>query len=139
MSSARSLLSAVAVIAGLAEIGMALQFALDGKADSAPAPAAAFAAAFLLLAWFVRGGSFWPVIALIVLFALEVAFVPMFARESWIDWAEQAAFVAIAVVGLIAGIAAVASHKRATAYSHPRSRSRDVTVPDARNPGATGQ
>lgn len=115
MNSARSLLSAVAVIAGLAEIGMALQFALDGKADSAPAPAAAFAAAFLLLAWFVRAGNFWPVIALIVLFALEMALVPMFARESWVDWAEQAGFMAISVAGLIAGIAAVASRKRAIA------------------------
>lgn len=115
MDHARSLLSAVAVIAGLAEIGMALQFALDGKADSAPAPAAAFAAAFLLLAWLVRAGNSWPVIALIVLFALEIAFVPMFARESWIDWAEQAGFVAISVVGLIAGIAAVASRRRTLA------------------------
>jgi len=115
MNSARSLLGAVAVIAGLAEIGMALQFALDGNADSEPAPAAAFAAAFLLLAWFVRAGNLWPVIALIVLFALELAFVPMFTRESWIDWAEQAGFVAIALVGLITGIAAVASRKRAIA------------------------
>ncbi len=115
MKSARSLLSAVAVIAGLAEIGMALQFALDGKIDSAPAPAAAFAAAFLLLAWLVRAGNFWPVVALIVLFGLEMAFVPMFARESWTDWAEQAGFVAISVVGLIAGIAVVASRKRAIA------------------------
>ena len=115
MSSARSLLSAVAVIAGLAEIGMAIQFALDGNADTAPAPAAAFAAAFLMLAWFVRAGNFWPVIALIVLFALEIAFVPAFTRESWIDWAEQAGFVAISVVGLIAGFAAVASRKRAIA------------------------
>ena len=115
MNSARSLLIAVAVIAGLAEIGMALQFALDGEADSAPAPAAAFAAAFLLLACFVRAGSLWPVIALIVLFALELAFVPMFTRESWIDWAEQAGFGAISVVGLIAGIAVVASRRRAIA------------------------
>jgi hypothetical protein len=115
MDSARSLLSAVALIAGLAEIGMAIQFALDSEANSAPAPAAAFAAAFLLLAWFVRDGKFWPVFALIVLFALEIAFVPMFTRDSWIDWAEQAGFVAISVVGFIAGIAAVASHKRAIA------------------------
>ena len=115
MNSARSVLSAVAVIAGLAEIGMAIQFGFDGEADSAPAPAAAFAAALLLLAWFVRAGNFWPVIALMVLFALEIAFVPTFTRESWIDWAEQAGFVAISIVGLIAGIAAVASHKRAIA------------------------
>jgi hypothetical protein len=113
MNSARSLLCAVAVIAGLVEVGMAFQFALDGNADSAPAPAAAFAAAFLLLAWFARAGNRWPVIALIVLFALEMTFVPMFARESWIDWAEQAAFVAISVVGLIAGISAVARHRHA--------------------------
>jgi hypothetical protein len=115
MDSARSMLSAVALIAGLAETGMALQFALDGKADSAAAPAAAFAAAFLLLGWFVRAGNSWPVIALIVLFALEIAFVPTFTRESWIDWAEQAGFVAISLVGLIAGIAVVASRKRAIA------------------------
>lgn len=115
MDSARSLLCAVAVIAGLAEIGMALQFAIDDKAHSAPLPAAVFAAAFLLLAWFVRAGGLWPVIALIVLFTLEIAFVPMFTRESWIDWAEQAGFVAISVVGLIAGLAVVAGRKRAVA------------------------
>ena len=115
MDSARSLLVAVAVIAGLAEIAMAVQFALDGEAGSEPAPAAAFAAAFLLLAWFVRAGNLWPVIALLVLFALEIAFVPMFTRESWVDWAEQAGFVAISVVGLVAGIAVVASRKRAIA------------------------
>ena len=115
MNSTRSLLIAVAVLAGLAEIGMALQFALDGKPESAPVPAAAFAAAFLLLAWFVRAGSLWPVVALLVLFALEIAFVPMFTRESWVDWAEQAGFVAISVVGLVAGIAVVVSRKRAIA------------------------
>ncbi len=115
MNSARSLLSAIALIAGLSEVGMAIQFALDGKADSAPAPAGAFAAAFLLLAWFVRADNLWSVIALIVLFALEMAFVPTFTRESWIDWAEQTGFVAISIVGLIAGIAAVASRKRAIA------------------------
>ena len=112
MDSARSLLIVAAVIAGLAEIAMALQFALDGEPDSEPVPAAVFAAAFLLLAWFVRAGSVWPVIALLVLFALEIAFIPKFTRESWIDWAEQAGFVAISVVGLIAGIAAVGSHAR---------------------------
>jgi hypothetical protein len=115
MSSTRSLLCVVAVIAGLAEIGMAIQFALDGDADSPFGPPAVFAAAFLLLAWFVRAGSLWPVIALLVLFALEIAFVPMFTRESWIDWAEQAGFVAISLVGLIAGIAVVAGRKRAIA------------------------
>ena len=115
MDSARSLLVAVAVIAGLAEIAMALQFALDGEAGTEPGPAAAFAAAFLLLAWFVRAGSLWPVIALLVLFALEIAFIPKFTRESWIDWAEQAGFVAISLVGLIAGIAVVAGRKRAIA------------------------
>ena len=115
MKSARSLLSAVAVMAGLAEIGMAVQFALDGEAGSAPAPAAAFAAAFLLLAWLVRAGSSWPVVALIVLFTLEIAFVPTFTRESWIDWTEQTGFLAISVVGLIAGIAALARHQRAVA------------------------
>ena len=115
MDSARSLLVAVAVIAGLAEIAMAVQFALDSEAGTEPGPAAAFAAAFLLLAWFVRAGSLWPVVALLVLFALEIAFVPMFTRESWVDWAEQAGFVAISVVGLIAGIAVVASRKRAIA------------------------
>src|SRR3954447_2675091 len=115
MSSARSMLVAVAVIAGLAEVGMALQFALDRHAGSAPAPAAAFAAAFLLMAWFVRAGSFWPVIVLVVLFILEIAFVPTFARESWVDWAEQAGFVAISAVGLIAGIAAVVNRKHAIA------------------------
>lgn len=115
MNSARSLLAAVAVIAGLTEIGMALQFALDGTSDTAPAPAVVFAAAFLLLAWFVNAGKFWAVITLIVLFALEIAFVPMYTRESWIDWAEQAGFTAIAIVGLIAGIAAVATRRRAIA------------------------
>ena len=115
MDSARSLLVAVAVIAGLAEIAMAVQFALDSEAGTEPGPAAAFAAAFLLLAWFVRAGSLWPVVALLVLFAVEIAFVPMFTRESWIDWAEQAAFVAISVAGLIAGSATVATRRRAMA------------------------
>ena len=68
MDSARSLLIAVAVIAGLAEIAMAVQFALDSEAGTEPGPAAAFAAAFLLLAWFVRAGSLWPVIALSLVF-----------------------------------------------------------------------
>ena len=115
MDSARSMLVAVAVIAGLAEMAMAVQFALDGEAGSEPAPAAAFAAAFLLLAWFVRSGALWPVIALIVLFAVELAFMPVYTRESWVDWAEQGGFAAISVIGLIAGIAAVASRKRAVA------------------------
>jgi hypothetical protein len=115
MSSARSLLVTVALIAGLAELGMALQFAVDHEAHSAPAPAAAFAAAFLLMAWFTRAGNFWPVIALVVLFALEIAFVPTFTRESWVDWAEQAGFAAISVVGLIAGIAVVLNRKHAIA------------------------
>jgi hypothetical protein len=115
MDSARSLLCTVAVIAGLAEIGMAFQFALDEKAHSAPLPAAVFAVAFLLLGWLVRSGRLWPVIALMVLFTLEIAFVPMFTRESWVDWAEQAGFVAISVVGLVAGVAAVASRGRAVA------------------------
>ena len=115
MSSARSLLTAVAVIAGVAEIGMTIQFALDGMADSAPAPAAVFAAAFLALAWFTKTDQTWPVITLIVLFALEIAFVPMFTRESWVDWAEQAGFVAISAAGLITGIATVANRRRALA------------------------
>ena len=55
------------------------------------------------------------VVALLVLFAVEIAFVPMFTRESWIDWAEQAGFVAISVVGLVAGLAVVAGRKRAMA------------------------
>ena len=120
MSSARSLLAVVATIAGLAEIGMAIQFAVDGTSDSAPAPAALFAVAFLALAWFVRAGKSWPVIALIVLFALEIAFVPSYARGSWIDWAEQAGFVAISIVGLIAGLATVAASK---------ARSREAETP----------
>ena len=114
-SSARSLLVAVAVIAGLAELGMAIQFTIDGGADSAPAPAAVFGFAFLLLAWFVRAGKVWPVITLIVLFAVEIAFVPMYARDSWLDWTEQGAFLAISVVGIIAAIATVAGRKRALA------------------------
>lgn len=115
MSSARSLLTAVALIAGVAEIGMAIQFALDDKAGSAPAPAAVFGAAFLGLAWFSKTSKTWPVIALIVLFGLEIAFVPIYTRESWVDWAEQAGFVAISAAGLIAGIATFANRKRALA------------------------
>ncbi len=112
MNSAGSLLAAVAALAGLAEIGMTIQFAADGNSDSAPAPAAVFAAAFILLAWLVHSGKFWPVIALIVLFALEVAFIPMYARSSWVDWAEQGGFVAISLVGLVVGIAVVSGRKR---------------------------
>ena len=114
-SSARSLLVAVAVIAGLAELGMAIQFTIDGGADSAPAPADVFGFAFLLLAWFVRAGKVWPVIALIVLFVVELAFLPVYARESWLDWTEQTAFAVISLVGIIAAFATMASRNRAIA------------------------
>jgi hypothetical protein len=112
MNSPRSLLAAVAVLAGLAEIGMAIQFAVDGSANSAPAPAAVFAAAFLLLAWVVPSGKFWPIIVLTVLFALEIAFVPFYTRSSWVDWAEQGGFMTISVVGLVVGLATVAGRRR---------------------------
>ena len=115
MKSACSLLTAVAVIAGLAEVGMTAQFALDGKPDSAPAPAAVFAAAFLLMAWFLNAGKFWPVVVLLLLFAVEIAFIPMYGRESWVDWAEQAGFAAISVVGVIVAIATIANRKRTLA------------------------
>jgi hypothetical protein len=112
MNSARSLLTTIAVVAGLAEIGMAIQFAADGSTSSAPAPAAVFAAAFLLLAWFVHAAKFWPVIGLIVLFAMEIAFVPFYTRSSWVDWAEQSGFAVIAIVGLAVGLAAALGRKR---------------------------
>jgi hypothetical protein len=114
MNSARSLLTAVAALAGVAEIGMAIQFALDADSSSAPAPAAVFAAAFLLLAWLVHAGKFWPVIALVALFAIEVAFIPFYKRSTWVDWAEHGGFLAISVVGLIVGFAVVAERKRIT-------------------------
>jgi hypothetical protein len=115
MNSARSLLTAVAVLAGLAEIGMAIQFAADGSTSSAPAPAAVFAAAFLLLAWIVHAGKFWPIILLIELYALEIAFVPFYTRSSWVDWAEQCGFMAISIVGLVVGLAAVVGRRRVSA------------------------
>lgn len=114
MNSTRSLLAAVAALAGMAEIGMAIQFAADGSTSSSPAAAAVFAAAFLLLAWAVHAGKSWPAMVLIVLFALEIVFVPLYTRSSWVDWAEQSGFAAISIVGLVVGIAAMAGRKRVT-------------------------
>lgn len=114
MRSARSQLVVTAVLAGVAEIGMAIQFALDGDPGSPPAAAGAFAVTLLLSAWFARADRLWPVVTLAVLFALEVAFVPFYQRSSWVDWVEQGGFLALSLVGFGLGLAAVAEHRRTT-------------------------
>jgi MYXO-CTERM domain-containing protein len=112
MQSARSLLIATSVIAGLAEIGMAIQFATSGDPDDAWPPAAIFAVAFLALAWLARSDRRWPAIPLGILFLLELAFLPAYEWNTAAAIAEQGAFAIVSAIGLIAAVAVFTARNR---------------------------
>ena len=76
MNAPRSLLATAAVIAGVGEAAMTVDFALDND-PAGYVTAGLFALAFLALAGAVEAGRRWPAIGLAVLFAIEIAFAPL--------------------------------------------------------------
>ena len=115
MNAPRSLLIVAAVIAGLAELAMAVQFATSGDPGDVWTPAAAFGAGFLVLAAVVRTGRAWPAVGLAALFALELAFIPFLSHDSLADWVEQIAFAVVSVAGIVAAAVYVVTRRRAVA------------------------
>lgn len=109
--SAAQVLFAAAVAAGLFEIVQA--WFLDMLVGLIMA--VAFGIAFLALGeWFRRTGSRTPAVMLVVLFALELSFLPAYDRSSVLDWLAQVGFAVIALVGLVAGVMTIWETSRAS-------------------------
>ena len=80
-----------------------------------PVAAIVFALIFLGFWWWLRqGGGIAPVIALGILFAVELVFVPFYERNSASDWIVHLLVAAVGVVGLVAAFFASVRRPRAT-------------------------
>ncbi len=99
---------------------MTVDFALDND-PAGYVTAGLFALAFLALAGAVEAGRRWPAIGLAVLFAIEIAFAPFYARETVADWAIQFGFVLVSAVGLLAAIALLGGGRRRVSAQSERS------------------
>lgn len=115
MNALHSLLLVSAVVAGLAELAMAVQFATSGDPDDVWPPAAILGVAFIALAAFARTGRAWPVIGLAILFALELAFVPFLSHDSLAEWVTQGGFAFVSLFGIVAAVGVLVARRRAVA------------------------
>jgi len=76
--------------------------------------AIAFAAMFVGFTWrFARRGTVLPVGLLAVLFAIELAFLPIYPRDTSLEWAMQGATLVFSTLGLIAAIGTLVTLVRA--------------------------
>ena len=76
--------------------------------------AAVFAVIFAGLTWwFVRRGTMLPAVLLGVLFAIELAFLPGYERDTLLLWIMQGATAVLSALGLIAAIGVVVTLVRA--------------------------
>jgi hypothetical protein len=93
-------------------LGWAVGAAAIGEVISAfviefPIAAIVFAVLFALAWLWLRRGGIAPVIALAVLFAIELAGLPFYERKDAYDWVVQVAFLLIGVVGLVGAVAVI--------------------------------
>jgi hypothetical protein len=88
--------AAQAVAVGLAAIEVITAFSIE-----APVAAVVFALIFLGIAWWLRDGARGAWIALGVLCAVEVAFLPAYTRDGAADWIIQGAVAVLGVAGLV--------------------------------------
>lgn len=116
----RTILMGAGAGAGLFEIAQA-PF-LDMAAGRAMA--LGFAAAFLVAAWLLRTRTTGPAMALLALFGLELAFLPVYDRATVTDWVLQVGFGALALVGLVAALAVLGGRWRGTATRAQSLRTR---------------
>lgn len=104
----KTVLTATAVVAGLFEVVQAPFLEMTvGKMM-----AAAFGLAFLGCARWLRRNTTGPGLVLGLLFALELAFLPMYDRASMADWALQVGFGALSVIGLGATFGVLVTRRR---------------------------
>ena len=105
MFSHRTLIAA-AVALGLLE-------AVDMFSIDVPAAAALFAVLFLVsAAWFARRGGVGAPMLLVLLFAVEIAGLPFYARTTATDWIIQIGTGVVAAAGLVAAIAVLREWRR---------------------------
>jgi hypothetical protein len=57
--------------------------------------------------WFARGGAMLPAVLLGVMFAIELAFLPVYPRDTLLEWIMQGATLVLSGLGLIAAIGTV--------------------------------
>ena len=76
--------------------------------------AVAFAVMFVGFSWwFARGGAMLPAVLLGVMFAIELAFLPVYPRDTLLEWIMQGATLVLSGVGLIAAISTLVPLVRA--------------------------
>ena len=109
--SPRSVLMAAGIGAGLFETASA-PF-LDMAAGKVMA--AVFAALFLGASWLLRTRTTGPSVVLLLLFALELSFLPVYDRVSVIDWVLQGGFGVLALIGCAAAVGVLVGRRRASA------------------------
>jgi hypothetical protein len=87
----------------MAALAMATVEVLTAFYIEEPVAAIVFAALFLGAWWWLRRAtSPAPLVVLAILFAIEIAFVPTYERDTTSDWVVQLPALGVSVVGLVA-------------------------------------
>ena len=96
------------VLCGVGEI--ALSPTMDFPAGTIAA--LVFGLAFLAGVVWLRRGRVGGAVLITVLAAVELAFMPMYTRETTFEWLSQGLFAVASLIALVGGIGAIAQRKR---------------------------
>jgi hypothetical protein len=101
----------IALVVALFEAASAVM--LEGSAPTGRILAGAFAALMFLCAWAMwRRRSVVAASGIGVLLLADVGGTPFYERTSWVDWAIQSGLCAVGLLGVIAWVTVLRSHRQ---------------------------